>query len=239
VAKGSVLKLLLWLLSLPQISVSLLLEVLAPKSIRADLDLCIVIAEKYGASVPSIFVKALIIAEDHRSKLHPGIDVIAMARALWVRVTLGQIQGASTIEQQFVRVVSNRYERTPARKLREQMLALMVVRRVNKQAVASAYLSIAFYGSGSVGVKGLKAQFGEDLSLVSFNQALQMVAQLKYPRPLFPTVKWQSRISTRCKVLISRVDSTANKSLRQTFDRSPLSFRKMTLPQMPPNSDIK
>jgi monofunctional glycosyltransferase len=226
-------------MSLPQISVSLLLEVFATKSFRADLDLCIAIADKYGASVPSIFVEALIIAEDHRSKLHPGIDVIAMARALWVRATLGQIQGASTIEQQFVRVVSNRYERTPARKLREQMLALMVVRRVNKQTVASAYLSVAFYGSGSVGVKGLNAQFGEDLSLVSFNQALQMVAQLKYPRPPFPTVKWRNKIVTRCKVLLNRVESTANKSLRQTFDRSPLRFRKMIPPEMPLNSDVE
>lgn len=213
-AKGRILKLFLWLLSLPQIGLSLLLDMVSPKGICSDLDRCLVIADNYGTSVPKVFIDALIIAEDHRNNLHPGIDVIAMVRALYVRVNSGQTQGASTIEQQFVRVVSNRYERTVSRKLREQILALMLARRVNKHVIASAYLSIAFYGSGSIGISGLKEQLGDDLSQVSLNQALWMVAQLKYPRPTHSTEKWHTKNEARLRVLLKRAEVTANNSFK-------------------------
>lgn len=192
-AKGRALRALLWILSLPHIGASLLLEALSPKGIRADLNRCLMLIERHGASVPSVLVEALVLAEDHRSQLHPGVDVIAMIRALWVRATSGRIQGASTIEQQCVRVVSNRYERTIVRKLREQLLALMLARRADKQAIASAYLAIAFYGTGSIGIEALRTRFGEDLSKASLREALTVVAQLRYPRPLQPNEVWQKK----------------------------------------------
>ncbi len=209
-AQGSLLKVILWLIAFPHIIASLLLEVLATKKLRTDLGLCLTIAECYRTSIPNTFIKALVLAEDHRNDLHPGIDVIAMIRALWIRATSGQIQGASTIEQQYVRIISNRFERTVARKLREQLLALMLVRRADKQTIASAYLSIAHYGTEFIGIDGLKARYGENLSTVSFNQALQMVVQLKCPRPHKPNGKWHSKISARLDVLLSRVEHTAN-----------------------------
>ncbi|HAW93634.1 MAG: hypothetical protein CML22_14260 [Rheinheimera sp.] len=204
-AKGNVLKFLLWLLSTPQIAFSLLAEFISTKSFSSDLQRCVDISRQYGESVPSYFVEALIIAEDHRSTKHPGIDPIAIFRAIWVRFYRGEIQGASTIEQQFVRVVTNRYEKTIARKIREQILALMIVRRINKREIASAYLSIAFYGSSSIGKSGLVAKFGEDLSIVPFEHALRMVAQLKYPQPLIPSSAWHDKLESRCMLLLSRV----------------------------------
>ena len=225
-AKKRILRLVLWLLALPQIGVSLLVEILAPRGARADLDRCLVLIGTYGTTVPDTFVEAPIVAEDHRSRLHPGIDAIAIARAIWVRASSRQIQGASTIEQQYVRVVSNRYERTAARKLCEQVLALMLARRANKHAIASAYLAIAYYGAGCVGISGLKARFHGDLSKVSFSQALRMVAQLKYPQPLQPTAKWRAKIADRVAFLLKRVEDTAegtaNESLQRTFDPQPI-----------------
>lgn len=195
---------------------SLLLEAFTPKGIRADLDRCLALIRNYGDSIPNSFIEALIVAEDHRSALHPGIDAIAQARAFWVRLTTGQVQGASTIEQQYVRVVSNRYERTMLRKLREQIIALMLARRASKRAISSAYLAIAFYGSGSIGIEGLKSQFGQDLSEVPFLHVLRMVAQLKYPRPRNPSKQWHSKVSTRVEALLSRIENTANKRLQRT-----------------------
>ena len=202
-ATKRILKVFLWVLSAPPLGVSLLLEVLPAKKLRSDLNRCVALTNRYGESVPQAFIDAVILAEDHRSDLHPGIDVIAMARALWIRVRFGQVQGASTIEQQYVRVVTNCHERTIYRKAREQLLALMVARRTQKRRVSSAYLAIAFYGSGSVGLDGLRARFGEDLSRVPFPQALQMVAQLKYPRPRQPNEAWKSKMAARVDALHS------------------------------------
>ena len=90
-----------------------------------------------------------------------------MIRALSVRIRHGTIQGASTIEQQFVRVMSGRYERSVARKLREQALAIAISRRREKKQVAAAYLSVAFYGSARRGVSGLMTQCGPELEAAS------------------------------------------------------------------------
>lgn len=219
-AAQRILKTLLWTLSVPQIGISLLLEVFAPREFLTDLNSCVSLTKQYGKSIPQQFIDALILAEDHRNNLHPGVDMLAMIRVLMIRVWSGHVHGASTIEQQYVRVVSNRYERTIRRKAREQLLALMLLRRTQKQEIASAYLAIAFYGSSSIGIVGLKTKFGEDLTKVPFSQALQMVAQLKYPRPINPDEAWKFKISARVNALYSLGSGTANKSLQRIAYRA-------------------
>lgn len=193
---------------------SLLLGRFGSASLRSDLESCLELAARFGESVPDAFVDAVFLAEDHRNKFHPGVDFIAISRAVWVRMSLGQVQGASTIEQQFVRVVSDRHERTVRRKIREQILALMLVQRASKRHIASAYLAIAFYGPGSIGLNGLQHAFGKDLSKVSFYQALGFVAQLKYPRPIRPTREWSSKLAVRIESLRNLGERTANKRLQ-------------------------
>lgn len=205
---------ILWVLAAPLSILSLLLGRFGSASLQSDLESCLKLAIRFGESVPGAFVDALFLAEDHRNKFHPGVDILAVSRAVWVRIHLGQVQGASTIEQQFVRVVTNRHERTVRRKIREQILALMLVQRISKRHIASAYLAIAFYGSGSVGLDGLQHKFGKNLSKVPFNQALGFVAQLKYPRPSRPTKEWNAKLETRIEALRNLRYGTANKRLQ-------------------------
>jgi monofunctional glycosyltransferase len=214
-AAGKILKPLLLALAIPWSLMALLFEWIASNSLRSDLENCVELTNRLGDSVPSAFVDAVILAEDHRNSLHPGIDVIAIVRALWIRICLRQVQGASTIEQQFVRVVTNRHERTVRRKIREQMLALMLVRRTTKRRIASTYLATAFYGSGSVGIDGLRKKFGKNLDKVSFVQALEFVAQLKYPCPRRPSREWRAKVAARIEALHSLGAGTANKSLQR------------------------
>jgi monofunctional glycosyltransferase len=214
VAKEQVLKIILWVLATPLRIISLLLGRFGSASLRSDLENCFELAIRLGESVPDAFVDAVFLAEDHRNKFHPGVDVLAVSRAVWVRMSLGQVQGASTIEQQFVRVVTDRHERTVRRKIREQILALILVRRTSKRRIASAYLAIAFYGSGSVGLDGLQHKFGKDLGKMSFYQALGFVAQLKYPRPRRPSKEWNAKLAVRIDALHSLREGTANKRLQ-------------------------
>lgn len=205
---------ILWVLAAPLSIISLLLGRFGSASLHSDLENCLKLAIRFGESVPDAFVDAVFLAEDHRNKFHPGVDVLAVSRAVWVHMRLGQVQGASTIEQQFVRVVTDRHERTVRRKIREQILALMLVQRTSKRHIASAYLAIAFYGSGSVGLDGLHHKFGKDLSKVPFYQALGFVAQLKYPRPIRATKEWNAKLAIRIEALRNLRDGTANKRLQ-------------------------
>lgn len=221
-ATARVLKALLWVLAVPLILASVLLDRLASDALRSDLERCLELSGRLGRSVPDAFVDAVILAEDHRNSLHPGVDVLAIARALWARLRFGQVQGASTIEQQFVRVVTNRHERTVFRKVREQVLSLMLARRTPKRQIASAYLAVAFYGSGLVGLQGLRQRFGRRFEMVSFSQALGMAAQLKYPRPRRPSNEWNSKLAARIEALHILAADAANISLQRTFDRQPI-----------------
>ena len=165
--------------------------------IRSDIEKCLDVVDSHGVSLPSAFTISLITAEDHRNALHPGVDPIAMLRAMYVRCRFGDVQGASTVEQQFVRVVSGRYERTLARKAYEQALAICVSRRRGKVQIANAYLTIAYYGSGMVGIDGLRARLGADLRSADTYGIRAMIARLKYPEPSRPTEAWRTKVGAR------------------------------------------
>ena len=133
---------------------------------------------KNGDVISDSLVRALVVAEDHRNDLHFGVDPLAIIRALKVRLVEGKRQGASTVEQQFVRVVTERFEKTPRRKLREQILAVMISSAFSKGELARSYLKVAYYGASLVGVRGV-----ERLKFGSFPASdTAIIAYLKYPK---------------------------------------------------------
>jgi penicillin-binding protein 1A len=200
----------------PFVALSRLAEVFDWWNVRRDIARCLNAIDTTALRVPDLFVSALVMAEDHRSELHCGVDPIAMIRALWVRVRSGRIQGASTIEQQFVRVISRRYERSFTRKVREQALAIAVSRRRAKVQIATAYLSIAYYGSQLRGAAGLLALCGRELDVASPRLVLGAIARLKYPEPSRPSASWEAKSKRRIQYIQSRLQEAANQALHQT-----------------------
>jgi penicillin-binding protein 1A len=135
---------------------------------------------RFRAEITESLIRTLVVAEDHRSFLHYGVDPIAIIRALKLRIFGGKKQGASTIEQQLVRTIVNRYEKTPRRKVREQALAVMLSQQFTKEELAATYLKVAFYGSSLVGGHGIRKI--RDYHSAFSDEAI--VAYLKYPKPL-------------------------------------------------------
>ena len=187
----------LTILSLPVTWLARSAEAWNACGICADIEKCIDEVDSHRDLLPRPFIVSLIAAEDHRNALHPGVDPISMLRAVYVRWRCGEVQGASTVEQQFVRVVSGRYERTLTRKLYEQVLAICVSRRRTKVQIANAYLMVAYYGSGLVGIGGLRARLGADLCSADAGPIRAMIARLKYPEPSRPTKTWRSKVRAR------------------------------------------
>src|SRR5690606_25493196 len=84
--------------------------------------------------IPQACVQATIATEDSRFFLHPGVDPLAIARAMWQNVSGGGISsGASTLTQQLARNLlmgaEERYQTSYRRKLREAYLAWQLERR--------------------------------------------------------------------------------------------------------------
>jgi monofunctional glycosyltransferase len=180
--------------SFPLILISFIFEYFNIDGIEKDLKKSLKTIDKYSSiKIDKKLIDILIIAEDRRNSLHYGIDTIAILRAIKVRISKKIYQGASTIEQQFVRVVSNRYERSIYRKFREQLLAIAVSKKRSKNDIANAYLAIAYYGYNLEGINGIKKICGENIYDIPQNKSIELVSRLKYPQPKNIEENWLSK----------------------------------------------
>jgi len=195
-AKSTVLKLIIHLMVFPLSFLSAFLTFLRRGTFYRDLCCCLQAVDT-APFIPHRFVATLIVAEDHRNNLHPGVDPIAILRAIFVFVKTGRLQGASTIEQQFVRVVLHCYERTFKRKFREQLLAIALTKYRKKEEIAMSYLAIAYYGSGKYGISALRSEIKNELSFAEQQQISYLIAKLKYPEPSIKTVVWAEKVEKR------------------------------------------
>lgn len=147
-------------------------------------------------------IGVLIIAEDHRYFWHQGIDFIGILRAI-IRNFFGQLEGASTIEQQLVRVITGRYEISFLRKIKEILLASTLFGIFEKDEIAMIYLERGYYGEGVMGANGL-IDFSELNNFSSQKHyCAWIVAHLKYPlRSRLPEVNCQRRFARAERILV-------------------------------------
>ncbi|HEV8228548.1 MAG TPA: transglycosylase domain-containing protein [Candidatus Limnocylindria bacterium] len=111
--------------------------------------------------VAPVMIQATLSAEDRRFYQHPGVDPLAVARAL--ANASSQRSGASTITQQLARRLYLADDRSPllARKAREALIALQLEGRRSKSEILALYLNDVYYGRGAYGVEAAaRAYFG-------------------------------------------------------------------------------
>lgn len=172
------------------------------ETIHTNLDAVCLEIESVPSVAPPLVAQCLLVSgEDHRHRHHPGFDFIAIGRAIWRRISRGTREGGSTIEQQIVRVLTGRYERTIMRKLREIALATLVVKRYEKYRLPAAYLWIGYYGWRMNGYLNACRQLGLSPHALSTQDAARVVARLKYPQPKTMSAKRMSQIEQRAKHL--------------------------------------
>lgn len=119
-------------------------------------------------NAPPALVHATLSAEDKRFYSHPGVDPLAVVRAVWQAVSRGEVHsGASTITMQLLKAADPR-PRTLRTKLREALLAIKLERRWRKARILREYLSRIHYGHLRMGcVSAARYYFGKDLQDLS------------------------------------------------------------------------
>ncbi|MCS6899866.1 MAG: penicillin-binding protein 1C, partial [Myxococcales bacterium] len=111
--------------------------------------------EELGPQVPA----ALLAAEDRRFFWHPGIDPLAILRALGQFLAHRRIlSGGSTLTQQLARTLVPR-PRTLTGKVREMALALRMEASLSKRQILEAYLSQVSFGPAIRGVEAASRAF--------------------------------------------------------------------------------
>jgi len=109
-------------------------------------------APPLGERLPDKYVQAVLTWEDKRFHRHPGVDPLAMMRALVLNLRSGgRVSGGSTITMQVIRLSRPR-SRTYVNKLREVLLALKLTLHSSKQVVLDTYANHVPMGGNVVGM---------------------------------------------------------------------------------------
>ncbi|HTO22345.1 MAG TPA: transglycosylase domain-containing protein [Spirochaetia bacterium] len=125
------------------------------------------------AGIPPQCARMFVEMEDARFRWHPGVDPLALARAVLDGVLeRGARSGASTITMQLARLVQRR-PRTLGGKLSEAWDALRIESRLTKDRVLAEYLDSVPFGRNTLGVGAAAwTYFGTDLGRLSRAQLL-------------------------------------------------------------------
>lgn len=127
-------------------------------------------------------VPALLAAEDQRFFQHPGVDPLAIARALGQALAQGRIvSGASTLTQQLVRQTCER-PRGVLGKLREMALALRLEAAWSKPRILEGYLNQVSFGPRVLGIAAASRRyFDKPPSALGLAEATALVAIVRGP----------------------------------------------------------
>ncbi|MGE0582236.1 MAG: penicillin-binding protein 1B [Steroidobacteraceae bacterium] len=137
--------------------------------------------------VPPLLPAAIKAVEDRKFATHHGVDLEAIARAMWVNLRAGRVeQGGSTLTQQLVKSYFLDGRRTLGRKLEEAMMALALEARYDKRDLMTAYINEIYLGQqGDRAIHGfgLASQFwfGKPLDEIDLPELALLVAIVRGP----------------------------------------------------------
>jgi len=99
------------------------------------------------SELPKKLAQALVAVEDRSFYRHYGVDVKAIARAMWANIRARSVvQGGSTLTQQLVKNFFLTRERSLWRKANEALMALLLERRYEKDEILEAYANEIYLG---------------------------------------------------------------------------------------------
>lgn len=109
--------------------------------------------------LPTHLVQATISIEDQNFYNHPGIDFLAITRALYHNYNSGQLEGASTITQQLIKNTLLTPEKTYSRKIKEAILSLWVERVHTKAEILQMYFNEVPFGGPNWGIQAASESY--------------------------------------------------------------------------------
>ncbi len=130
---------------------------------------------------------AVVAAEDRTFWTNHGIDPKGILRAAFNDARGGATQGASTITQQYVKILYLTQERSINRKIHEAILSLKLQKQLSKQEILQGYLNTIYFGRGAYGVQAAaQAYFGVDAQDLTLRQSAVIASVLNNPSEFDP-----------------------------------------------------
>lgn len=158
------------------------------------------------AEIPVDLQHAFVAVEDHRFFLHPGVDPIALGRAVFRNVSSsGRSEGASTLTQQLARTLFLSNQKSYGRKVREAVLALMIDSELSKQQILELYLNRIYLSAGVYGVETMSRHlFGRPAKTLNLAECALVAGLARAPSALSPWTNLNGAIE-RSHVVLTRM----------------------------------
>ena len=191
----------------------------------------------YNEEVPEKFASCITTFEDKRFFYHPGVDPIAMGRALWQNLDGNKVvSGGSTLSMQVIRL-SRKKERSIYQKLIETILAVRLEFGYSKKEILALYAANAPFGSNVVGLDAAAWRYyGRDAAKLSWAETATLAVLPNAPSLIHPG-KNTSKLLAKRNALIWKL--VANKHIDSSTAKlallEPLPGAPLPLPQLAPH----
>ena len=142
------------------------------------------------SKLPKNYLNAVVAVEDHRFYDHGPIDLIAIARAIWVNVTNWELrEGGSTITQQLAKNVVLSQEETASRKLGEVIAAFDIEKNYSKDEILTLYVNTCYFGDGYYGIyEASMGYYNKEPKDLNLDEASMLAGVPNAPSVYAPTV---------------------------------------------------
>ncbi|MBU3706958.1 MAG: penicillin-binding protein, partial [Mycobacterium sp.] len=159
-------------------------KVIPPEGNRVDVNI---------DQVPVHVLDAVMAAEDRDFYSNPGFSITGFGRAVRNNLFGGDIQGGSTITQQYVKnalVGDQRYGIGGlVRKAKELVISTKMSQQWSKDEVLQAYLNIIYFGRSAYGISAAsQAYFDKPVEQLSVAEGALLAALIQRPSTLDPAV---------------------------------------------------
>ena len=135
-----------------------------------------------GPPVPANFVRPLIATEDKRFYSEPGVDILAVGRVVWAKLTGGTDQGGATLEQQLAKLLYTPNQSGLKVELKQIALALKLNATYSKSQLLDLYGEVAYYGHGYYGLEQASCgYFGHPAADLTITQGAMLAGVVNAP----------------------------------------------------------
>lgn len=189
-------------------------------------------------SIPEKIKQCIILFEDRNFEYHPGVDAVALARAVYLNIKNRKIvSGGSTISMQVIRLMRKGKSRTISEKIVEMYLAFRLEMMYTKKEILSLYLSHAPFGGNVVGLEAASWRyFGCEPAGLTWADAASLAVLPNAPSMIHPGRNREILRAKRNALLDRLLENEIIDSVTWMLSLGePLPDKPKPLPQMAPH----
>ena len=180
-------------------------------------------------NVSPYFLKAIVSIEDKRFYQHHGFDYVGISRAIKTNVIKRKnSQGASTITQQYARLLYLTNEKTWSRKVKEAFFTLQLETHLSKDKILEGYVNNVYFGHGIYGIENAAQYFyKKKASELTLNEASMLAGVVNGPQYYSPLLHEKKAKQRQALVLNAMYENNMiTKSVLEATKKQTLNLAK-------------